>query len=391
MDTKTYMKISIFFCFKKLKKKEKLSKKNPFFFFFLFQFTKQTANNKAAKPTTITIMSSIGKEKKKRKRRESSKNEEKNRPDSNNNNIEPKKRRGRPAAKSGVNKKKIQDMSDEERKKYQKSNREKQRKRRNVKQLGLGQDQCYYIKQLFSSLQMKAEESDKPRHRVTNDTITALDNLRECALYKILAQANNIQQGAKNGNTFGSRVAVNAIRLSVPISLFDQIAETGMKALKSYKSGKNKDKEYTDQDDDADENEEEDKSTRGGINVFSGLTLSVTRVIKEMRARCTFNQYSPDAAIFVTAALQVILEKIILLTLLSVSRQKESAKAVTGGGIRYTGIDLRDVRCAVENDGFDTCGKPEDVKTLFTGTGLTTFFSNATWSQVGTRRKEIAV
>lgn len=354
------------------------------FFFFLIQFTKQSTSNKAPKQTT---MSNSGNEKKKRKRREKSKEEEQKQSSKN---IETKKKRGR-----GATKKKVKDMSDEEKKKYQKDIRTKQMERRNVKQLGLGQDQCSYIKQLFSSLQMKAEESEHPKHTVQKDTITALDNLRECAISKILAQANIIQRGAKNGSTFGSRVAINAIRLSVPGDIFDYITSRGIEAVQRYKSRKHKDKEDTDKDDEEDDIEEDDeddegKPTRGGINVLSGLSLNVNRVITEMRARCTFSRYSPDAAIFITTALQVILEKIIILTLLHVSR-RESAKPAPGGGVSREKITARDVRCAVENDGLDTCGKSEDVKTHFTRTGLSTFFNNATWSQVGTRRKEITV
>lgn len=330
-------------------------------------------------------------EKRKRKRKEKSK-EVKQRNQSSKN-VDTKKKRGSAPAR-----KKVKDMTDEEKKKYreyQKALRMKQMERSNIKQLGLGEDQCHYIKELFSSLQAKAEGTNSPNHEVQKDTIIALDNLRECAISKLLEQANYIQRGEKNRTTFNARVALNAIRLSVPGDIVDHIWDRGLKALQRYKSSKTKDdeeegeeEEYDTDQDDEDEDDEK-KPTRGGINALSGLSLNVNRVIKDMRAICTFSRFSPDAAILITTALQVILEKIILLTLLYVARRNR--KSLANGGDVSKDITARDVRGAVEEDGFETCGKPEDVETHFTRTGFSTFFANATWSQVGTRRKEISV
>lgn len=282
----------------------------------------------------------------------------------------------------------------------EKERREKKKKqdkkRKTVDELGVGKNHLVYIKRLFTDVQKKAVGSEHTLRFVAWDTIIVLDNLREYALQSLIEQINNLQRSSKK-KTFGPKSARNAIRLSLPSDLVQYANERSTEAIEKFNSSGN-DKSVIERGETIqheEEEEEEDgtdgpnKKIRKTITESCGLTLSVPRVMAQIRERCNYERFSPAAAIIITVAIQVIIEKIMFLTLLHISQRDKNSTAKNDGTVSYSKISSRDVRCAIEIDGMMTCGKKEDVESYFTKTGLSLFFSKATWSQTGTVRKEL--
>jgi len=298
--------------------------------------------------------------------------------------------------KSSLNKRKMekQPEKDTPNDNIKKQQKKKKKGRSTIKTLGIGADQCTFLKKLFYVTQEEYVTEPEFERKITGDAVRMLDNLREMLLNTIIKRIqDNVSHKKKNTQkTLNAKVAYQAIRVVLPQDVQLKVTDAAIQCIVKYRSSrteKSEEGEEQEQDEGKEEEEEGDGArTNFGINASTGLVLRATRLSQKLKERCSFKRLSPDASIIITAAIEFILKKVIVMTLLYML--DEHTSIIGGQGeVRQTMVTPSDIRRAIEK--YDKNKDPvlssktkldeKDLPDTFGGEGISHMFSNVIWTQ----------
>lgn len=246
--------------------------------------------------------------------------------------------------------------------------KKKARARKSTKDLGIGEDQKSFVKQMVKNIQKRAERN-APRRSVMDDSITLLDNLREYTVQQIIKSAELIHKTSKK-KTFTTNLAISSVRQAFPATLTQAAIRRAQKALESLKASIDEDKASK-----AIDEGDETRLPSKTIETRTGLFLKVSRIKRTIKDK--FPTVRKNAAVVVAAATEVMIEMIALLTIKLVEETKPRKLDKNGRAKSLGMITSRDIRDAVvSNTG--------DVSNLVDN-GLKHFFRNALWTECGAR------
>jgi len=276
--------------------------------------------------------------------------------------------------------------------------------RSTVKNLGIGPDQTAFIRQLFHNTQKYYVSEERFCRKISKDAVNMIDNLTEVLLTKLIKNIQDIItfRKKKGSVTLTPKITYEAVRMCLPQDVQAKICDCFFECIQKYRASKANAKgegegegegeeevQQTQEVVDEDFNEENPESSKikGGVNFSTGLTLRPTRFQKKMRERCSFDRMSAESCIVVTAAIEFMIKKVILMTLLYMLDECPGT-INSEGKIIQPKLTSSHIRIAIQK--FDQNKKPvivsqkiqkRDLPDSFGGEGVSHLFSNVIWTQ----------
>jgi hypothetical protein len=243
----------------------------------------------------------------------------------------------------------------------------KAHKRLNVSELGVGKDQVSFVRTLIKQVQARCEGVKKPKRQVSRETIILFDNLRNFCV-ELMIQAAKTNDRATKTRVFMPKTALAAIRYVSPGTLSQACIERAVDCMKRYNDSRAKDA--------ATPCEEGKKRKSETTEKRAGLTLKVQRIRHAIRQ--SFPKVGMLSAIAITAAIEVLLEAQILLTIMNVEKAKPQRFNDDGEPISTLAmITPNDVMMAICSHD----GKTGD----YVDNGLADMFRSVVWTECGSK------
>jgi len=237
------------------------------------------------------------------------------------------------------------------------------RARATVSEMGDGEDQHSFVKKLVKHMQVMCVQDNRPIRNVTAEAITMLDNLREFTVTAIIDTAQLLLRRT-NGQTFSSALAAAALREAIPSTYTPTCIERANDARAKYQAWKAMALE-----------KDERQQKHVTVEKRTGLFTKVSRTRRAVR-KAGFKRVPMQAAVWLTASVEVILEVVVILTVRymeSVNPARFNKEGEPIGSMAM--IAPKHVMNAVVND---KSGPTEHVNV-----GLGHFFNNVVWLECG--------